>query len=133
MNDADLTTGPEAAGANFALLAWLLPAAGILTTGQLINLAPAIRDGLFYAMLAAAAISAMAVRDGWGIAPRRIPRKRLPGHIVPEAMVRCKRMERLPDQARERADQQKTQTSVRPGTNKTAFHNESCFVRTATT
>jgi hypothetical protein len=128
-----LTTSPEAAWASFALLTWLLPSAGILMTGYLINIAPAVRNGLFYAMLAAAAISAIAVRYGWGITPMRIPRKKLPGRIVPEAWFRCKRMERIPDQARERAEQQKTQTSVRPGANKTAIHHESCFVRTATT
>jgi hypothetical protein len=136
MNEANLTTGAETARANWiACLPCLLLAASILVTGYFNNIAPAIRNGLFFAMLAAAAGFVVAVRDGGGITSLRAQRKKLPGRILPETPCRCERTEQIPDQARERAEnwQQKTQTSVRPGASKTVLHNENRFARAAKT
>jgi len=128
MNDADLTTGVEAVqGRRIAFVPHSAPpATGILMTGYFINIAPATRNGVFYAMLAAGACFAVAAMGSREIAPMRLQRKKLPGRILPEEPCRCERTEQIPDQARERAEtwKQETQTSVRTGANKTVFERK---------
>ena len=135
MNGVDFTTGVEAIGAALrACLPCLLLAAGILMTGLLLNIAPAIRRGLFYAMLGAGAGSAFALTDGRGNTPPPVRRKKFPGFIMPEALWQSALMEQIPDQAREWAEPEIRKPRKGPaGAGKTVFPTEDCFALAAIT
>jgi MFS family permease len=98
------------------LAAFVIVATGIFAALDQINIAPAIVNGLFYAMLAVVAGSAIVAIGGGGIAPMRTQWEKLLGRIEQEAPRWRERMEHLPDQAKQRAEawKQETQTSARP-------------------
>ena len=88
MDDADLTTRAAATRTDWiACLPLLLLAVGILMTGYLKHIAPAIKNELFYAVLAAGAGYVIAAMGGGSAAPLRDLRKRISGsHLTGNAV-----------------------------------------------
>ena len=105
------------------LAAITIVATGIFAALNQIQIAPAIVNGLFYALLAIVAGSATVAIGGGGITPMRAQWEKLLGRIEREAPQLRERMERIPDRARERAEAWKpeTQTSARPGGEQSSF------------
>ena len=105
------------------LAAFVIVATGIFAALSQIKIAPAIVNGLFYAMLAVVAGSAIVAIGGGGIAPMRAQWEKLLSRIEQEAPRLRERMGQIPDQARERAEawKQETQTSARTGGEQRSF------------
>jgi hypothetical protein len=99
------------------LAAAVIVATGIFAALSQIHIAPAIVNGLFYALLAIVAGSAIVAIGGGGIVPMRAQWEKLLGRIEREAPQLRERMERMPDRARE----VETQTSAKPGGEQRSF------------
>jgi hypothetical protein len=79
-------------------------ATGVFAALNQINIAPAIVNGLFYAMLAIIAGSAIIAIGGGGIIPMRTQWEKVLGRIEREAPVLRQRAERLPEATEQRAE-----------------------------
>jgi len=84
--------------------AFAIVATGIFAALNQINIAPAIVNGLFYAMLAVVAGSAIIAIGGGGIGPMRKQWERAMGRMEEEAPRLRERVQRVPERARERAE-----------------------------
>jgi hypothetical protein len=99
------TLGGLAYGRVVATLAALaIVATGIFAALNQIKIAPAIVNGLFYALLAIVAGSAIVAIGGGGIAPMRAQWEKMLGRMEREAPRLRERLEQMPDRARERAE-----------------------------
>lgn len=97
---AGLTYGRTVA--NIAAIAIL--ATGIFAALNQINIAPAIVNGLFYAMLAIVAGSAIVAIGGGGIVPMRSQWEKALGRMEREAPQLKQRMQEMPQRSEERAE-----------------------------
>lgn len=100
---AGLTYGRTVA--NIAAIAIL--ATGIFAALNQINIAPAIVNGLFYAMLAIVAGSAIVAIGGGGIVPMRSQWEKALGRMEREAPQLKQRMQEMPQRSEERAEARK--------------------------
>jgi len=100
------------------LVSALIVATGIFAALNQINIAPAIVNGLFYALLAIIAGSAIIAIGGGGIVPMRAQWDKLLGRIEREAPRIRQRVREMPDHTQERAEawtQSNQGESRRPG------------------
>ncbi|MGN6555347.1 MAG: mechanosensitive ion channel family protein [Verrucomicrobiota bacterium] len=111
---AGLTYGKTVA--NIAAIAIL--ATGIFAALNQINIAPAIVNGLFYAMLAIVAGSAIVAIGGGGIVPMRSQWEKALGRMEREAPQLKQRMQEMPQRSEERAEVWKQQATREPGPEK---------------
>jgi hypothetical protein len=109
------------AGLSYGKFVANLAAAGIVATGMFaalnqINIAPAIVNGLFYALLAIIAGSAIIAIGGGGIAPMRAQWEKAINRMQQEAPRLRERMQQMPERAGERAEawKQQGQAATRP-------------------
>jgi len=86
------------------LVSALIVATGIFAALNQINIAPAIVNGLFYALLAIIAGSAIIAIGGGGIAPMRAQWDKVLGRIEREGPRLRERAREMPDRAQERAE-----------------------------
>jgi MFS family permease len=102
------------------LAAFAIVATGIFAALNQINIAPAIVNGLFYAMLAIIAGSAIIAIGGGGIMPMRAQWEKVLNRVEKEAPKLRERAEAAPEVARQRAGawEQEAKAATRQGEHK---------------